>query len=187
MRDRYCNGAMWTLAPCTCRQIRKALGEVVDEYLFGSREHFAYRPWLADAGLNDRRSGRICRIDSRLRDEVRPRPVRIDEVDQAERKIVEVSADAAANRGEQLIQLTRVGDLRGSLTQYGQPAFGDISIGIFDDDAEQAADVAVVVRQRAVGEGMIGLFGEAGALQQQEEILIVSRLAMFDDFFDPWS
>src|SRR5580704_2763532 len=116
MRDRYCDGAMWTLAPCTCGQIRKALGEVVDEDLFRPREHFAYRPWLADAGLNDGGSGGICRIDSHVRDEVRPRPVRIDEVDQAERKIVEVSADAAANRGKQLIQFARVCDLRGRLT-----------------------------------------------------------------------
>src|SRR5580704_14410908 len=98
------------------QQIDESAIVVVDEYLFRSREHFAYRPWLADAGLNDGGSGGICRIDSGVRDEVRPRPVRIDEVDQAERKIVEVSADAAANRGEQLIQFARVCDLRGRLT-----------------------------------------------------------------------
>ena len=71
-----------------------------------------------------------------VRDQARPRPVRIDEIDQAERKIVEVSADASANPGEQLIQLARVGNLRRRLTQYGQPSFGDVPISIFNDDAE---------------------------------------------------
>ena len=59
---------------------------------------------------------------------------------------------------------------------WGQ-AFADEPFRVLGDNTEHATDLAFVIRQRAVGEGVVGFLRVAAALEKQPEAFVPGRLA----------
>ncbi len=77
------------------------------------------------------------------------------------------------------------GEVRGQLAQEGETALADHPVGVLGYHAEHAADLAVVVRNRAVGEGVVGLLRVSAPLQEEEETLVPGGLPGADHLLDP--
>lgn len=60
----------------------------------------------------------------------------------------------------------------------------DDLLGVFGDHAEHARDRALVVGERAVGEGVVGLLHVAAALQEQLQRLVPGGLARAQHVLD---
>ena len=71
----------------------------------------------------------------------------------------------------------RGGEIRGEFAQQREPPLADDALGLLGDDAEHAADRAVVVGNRAVRERVVGLLGKAAALEEEQQALVPGRLA----------
>ncbi len=108
----------------------------------------------------------------------------LEQIGERERQVPEVGAEAALDRGQHLGAGVGAGELGGELAQRGEPALADHPLGLLGDDAQHARDPAVVVGQRAVGEGVVGLLGVAAAFQEQEQRLVPGRLAGVEDRLD---
>ena len=77
----------------------------------------------------------------------------------------------------------RIGARR-QIAQQAQLALADHALGDFGDDAQHAGDAAVVVVDRAVGKGVVGLLGKAAALEEQQQALIPGGLAALEHLLD---
>ena len=68
--------------------------------------------------------------------------------------------------------------------QKAQPALADDPVRFLRDHAQHARDVAVVAAERAVGEGVIGLFPVATALQKEQQCFVPGGDAGAEDGLD---
>ena len=125
---------------------------------------------------------RIGRIDDRGRDGMASRDagragqmrqtVLVEQIGQGERQVLEIAAEPALHRGEQLVTRVFSGDFGREFAQAGEPPLADDALGLLGDDAQHADDRAAVVRQRRIGERVVGLLRIAAALQQQQQRLV---------------
>ncbi len=110
-----------------------------------------------------------------MRDEARV--VTFANIGQRERQIGEILRQLAADRGEDLLFAGRCRRARGEFAHRAQAAFVQDAVGFLDHHAKHAGDRPVIVEQRAVGEGMIGFFRKAAALEEQQHAFRIGRLA----------
>jgi hypothetical protein len=78
-------------------------------------------------------------------------------IDHGKRQIVRIGGKAGSPLFAVLLPVASLAGLRGQLPQQRQLAFADHPLGIIAIGAEDAAPRAVIIRDRAVGEGVIGL------------------------------
>ena len=84
--------------------------------------------------------------------------LRIEQPDRGERQVALIARQAPVRSPPAPPARNEPRRARGKFTQRGKPPFADDPIGVLGNDAQHAADCAVIVRQRAVGEGVIGFF-----------------------------
>jgi hypothetical protein len=124
-----------------------------------------------------RRRGRVGRDTARAFEHRRGAVV-FEQVDQRERHVARTlgqrSRRALARFGHRFGFLRRA---RGQLAQRAQTAFAQDALGFFRDHAQHAAHAAVVGRNGAVGERVVGLFRKAVAFEEQQQALVPGRIA----------
>src|SRR5262249_60663037 len=78
--------------------------------------------------------------------------------------------------GAGLLPATGLGGFGGELAQQRQLTLADHALGVIGVGADDAGSIAIGVRNRAVGKGVIGLLGVAMPLHDQELLLDVGAL-----------
>ncbi len=110
----------------------------------------------------------MASLDSGGARELRRAGVALRDIDHRERKVARISfeRDRAAHAG--FPPVARVTRLRREILEQRELPLADHALGVVAVGAEDPADRAVVVRDRAVGEGVVGFFRIAVALHDQE-------------------
>src|SRR5262245_65729485 len=103
-------------------------------------------------------------LDPRRAREHRAAAVRLEDVDHRERQIARIGGERSRAALAGLLPAAGLGSGGGELAQQGELPLADHTLGIVGVGAEDAADRAVVVRYRAVGEGVVRLLRIAVAL-----------------------
>jgi hypothetical protein len=99
----------------------------------------------------------------------------IEQVDQAEGKIAPVFAQRLQRRRSHGVTAARADQGAGQIAKRAQAALADDALGLFRHHAHQALNRACAAIERAVGKGVIGFFGIAAALQQQQQRFVPGR------------
>src|SRR5262245_58295006 len=115
-------------------------------------------------------------LDPRRAGEHRAAAVRLEDVDHRERQIERIGGKRPRAALAGLLPAAGLGSGGGELAQQGELPLADHALSVVGIGAEDAADRAVVVRYRAVGEGVVGLFRIAVALHDEELGLDVGAL-----------
>ncbi len=97
-------------------------------------------------------------------------------IERGEHDVAAVVADAGQGAGTGVAPGAGVDRGGGDPAQQGQLAFGNHPAGIVGIGADDPARRAVIVGDRAVGEGVVGLLGIAVALHDQELLLDIGAL-----------
>ena len=111
-------------------------------------------------------------------------PARVMQRRSASTQVDEARTAGPAHRSQALPALSaqaswtvRVGACAGrQLAQQRQLPLADDALGVVGVGAEDPADAALVVRHRAVGEGVVGLLRVAVPLHDEQQRLVVSAL-----------
>ena len=130
--------------------------------------HRRQRPHAGLVEREHRRDRGMIAIDPRRAGEDRAPAARLDQVDQRERQIARVGGERPRAALAGLLPAAGVAGRGRELAQQRQLPLADDALGIVSVGAEDAADRAVIGRNRAVGEGVIGLLGIAVALHDEE-------------------
>ena len=104
-------------------------------------------------------------------------PLVVEQVGQGERQVLAVQVQLPPGELERLLLGAHHARVGAQVAQGRHPALADDPFGVLADHAEHADHGAVVVAQRAVGEGVVGLLRVAGALEEQQQRLVPGRLA----------
>src|SRR6185312_7613270 len=70
------------------------------------------------------------------------------------------------------------------IPEDSQPALADHSMRDLRDDTEHSGDVALIVIDRTIGEGVVSFLGEAAALEKEQQRLIPGRAALLENLGD---
>ncbi len=112
-------------------------------------------------------------------------PLGRDEVGERERKLAGVLTERASQGLPHAVDRLVRGQAGAEFAQQREPARPDDAVGFLGHHAEHAGNPAVVLVQRAVREGVVGLFREAAALEEQPQPFIPGGLAGGQDVLDP--
>ncbi|CUS44829.1 hypothetical protein MGWOODY_Smn1837 [hydrothermal vent metagenome] len=110
-----------------------------------------------------------------------PRHAVLEQIDEGEGEIVGIALQAGTRDRRYRGDGVRRREVRGEQPEGIEPARRDDSIGFLDDRAQQPTHRAVIVEDRAVGEGVIGFFAVAVAFKQQQQRFAPCRFAGFVD------
>ena len=127
---------------------------------------------------------RVLRQSAGVRDSASGMRVLIQQVDRGEWRAERVLLEHFAGATAALFDARRADSLRREIAQNAQPPLADHSLGDFGDDTEHASDPALIVVDRAVGEGVVGLLGEAAAREIEEECLVPGCPAVLEHLSD---
>ena len=105
-------------------------------------------------------------------------------VDTKKRHVERVVAEDVDQGNARFLGRSDAGRMGGEVAQRSQAPLAHDFVGDFGDDTQHAGDAAVVVINRAVGEGVIGLFSEPAALEKQQQCLIPGGLPLRQHLFD---
>ena len=122
-------------------------------------------------------------LDPGARDKPSRSAVSPEEITQRKRQILEVGAEAVGTASKRLASVLIRRTPRQVPARCQAPLVKH-PLGLFHHDAEEARHRPVVVKQRAIGEGVVGLFRKSTALQQQQHAFAVVRLAGFQNLLD---
>src|ERR1700729_2238617 len=93
--------------------------------------------------------------------------VRLGEVDHGERQVAWICGKGVRRFTIDLLQCTGFAASRGQLPEQSQLPLADDTLRIVGVGANYAARLALIVRHRAIGEGVVGLFGISAALHYE--------------------
>jgi len=99
-------------------------------------------------------------------DQPRLPAVLVEEIHHRERQVARVGRDAQFDAGDNVLFGVGGGQPRRQRPQRRQTPFADDPLGLLGDHAEVAGDVSLVVGERAVREGVIGLLGIAAPFEE---------------------
>src|SRR5262249_50556778 len=111
--------------------------------------------------------------DARQRQFIR---ARLKEVNHGKRQILRVASQSSGTLLARLLPAPGLGRPGGEFAQEGQLALTDDTLRIVGIGANDAASTSVVVRDRAVGKGIVGLLRVSVPLYYEELLLHVSSL-----------
>ncbi len=117
------------------------------------------------------------------RGEASPLPLGIEQPDDGKGYVTRICRKAALDCRQHVRLGPHRGQQTGKLAKRAEATLADHPISVLGDDAQHAADIATVVGQRAVGEGVIGFLGIAVALEKEQQPLIPGRLTGAYDSF----
>ncbi len=106
------------------------------------------------------------------------------EIRKGEGEVARILSEAGIDRGQHIGFDNGAAEAGRQRAQKSQAPLADDSFGFFGDDAEHAHDAAVVAAERAVGEGMVGLFAVAAAFEEEKQRLVPCGLASIEDALD---
>jgi len=93
----------------------------------------------------------------------------VEQIRQRERQVGLVLVELTMGEGQQLVFGAYHGRVGTQVAQRRHPALADHLLGVLADHAQHADDVAVVVAQWTVGEGVVGLLWVARTLEKQQQ------------------
>ncbi len=146
-------------------------------------EHFANRPRVLTRQGGRSRAHRGSGRQVRGRDDPQG-PVVLEQDRERERQVRGSAGERALERFPHVLDRLARGEMGGEVAKQRQPALADQPVGLLRDHAEHAADPAVIVVERAVGEGVVGLLGKAAALEEQQEAFIPGGLPRREHVLD---
>jgi hypothetical protein len=91
------------------------------------------------------------------------------EIDEGEREVAGAGGETAGAEGAGVAHRARFRRRGRDLAEQRQPALADDALGVVGVGAEDAAGAPLLVGDRAVGEGVVGLLGVAVAMHDEEE------------------
>ena len=177
LHDRHCEGAAWRRVPGAGRK-RPEAARIFDDHVWHAGEDLCHRVAKRRRGQVDfRRRNRVTALDSGHAGQPRPAGRGVEQPGSSERNVALVVRQCGLDRGADFRLGAHGGKPDGQFAQRCHAAFADDPFGILGHDAQHAADRAVIIRQRTVGEGVVGFLGIPAAFQEQQQPFIPGRHA----------
>ena len=159
------------------------VGQAGDDTRHMALQHIADRPRVGRVQGQGRGGGRVVSANPHRADERGRSAARLGHVDHGEGQVAGIGRQGLGGALAGLLPGPGFRGRRRQLAQQGELALADHPLGVIAIGAEYTAGRAVVGRDRAVGESVVGLFGVAIALHDQELLLDIGA---FDGPSSPW-
>ena len=173
-RDRRRDGSRRRRLPMLQRQpVNKILGDIQSRR-FAAANCAVERPLRLPFQTRREPPGRALSADAMRGHEREFVAGSVAKVGERERQVARVSSETGLERGHEFDSGRRAGQSHAKVAQYGELPFADDPFGHFGHHAQHARDFAVVVGERRIGKGMIGLFGEPRPREIEQQRFVPS-------------